>query len=108
MILDDKAGSQRGGLEQELGRAQGIGVILICFNALEQLFDDWMSRVDFEGLLLVCIEILSGVLGLGIGLGLHDAFHVARPAIGGCDQSGWGLGKTLRDNSLFDLNYVIS
>lgn len=64
-----------------------------------------MSGIDFEGLLLVGVELLSGILSFGIGLRLHNALHVARPAIGGSNESGGGLGEAFGDDGL--LNKVL-
>ena len=89
--------------EEELGGGGGDDVFLVGVDALEQLLDDGVARVDLEGLLLVGVEVLGGVLGLGVGLALHDALHVAGPAVGGGDEGAGGGGEALGDGGLLDV-----
>lgn len=102
LILKGKARSQSGSLKQKLSSANSLLIFWIGFHSLQQLLDDWMSGVDLENLLLVGVELLGWVVGLGVSLRLHDTFHVSGPSIRRGNQSRWGGSQTFRDNTLLD------
>ena len=69
---------------------------------LEKRLDNRVAWVDLQNLLLVLVELVGAVIGLGIRLCLHDALHVARPSVRIRNQRARGLDEAVRHNSLRD------
>jgi len=106
-VLQRKTTADHAGLKEQSGRPDGLLVILVRLDALQQLLDQRVARVELERLLLVAVEVLHRVLGFGVRLRTHQPLHVARPAVAAGHQGTGRQVKTLGNHGLFDLQPVL-
>jgi len=74
----------------------GVFIIWVVLDSFKKLLNNWMMRVDLEGLLL---SILRSVLLLGIGLGSGNFLHLSRITSSSGKHHNWIVDQFLTDNN---------